>query len=449
MDGLKKTVSYSIQHRLSLSLSLLVIIIGILAGSYNFYTAKHNAKEWQDNYLQQILHIYQTNIKKEFNNNSEIFSANNEAETSLYIKKLPTQQTKFLLEKSILFNIPLDFSNGIKTVKGSNDSYRVAVRTLDSGERLIVAQSTIERDELVTDNALNALIPIFLLVPLIILLLHQYIAHLFLPIKQVSSTINKSQYDDFSTISLTELPKEIHPFVNSINQLLNRIAEHISMQQRFIAEAAHELRSPLTALSLQAERLDNLVTSEQAKKQLAVLRSGIERNRNLVSQLLTLAKAQSGQNYAITSIFLPTTIKMVVEELMPLAKQKNIDIGVVESQQVYIQANEYELCTLFKNLIDNAIKYSNENGVIDIAIEQTDKNTSVSILDSGSGIENADIEHVFSPFYRGIETETLGTGLGLSIVKVIADKLNASIEMRYIDNVGFKVTIVFVKGVYG
>tara|TARA_R110001592_G_scaffold123666_2_gene331854 strand:+ start:4933 stop:6264 length:1332 start_codon:yes stop_codon:yes gene_type:complete len=443
VDGIQKTVSYSIQHRLSLSLSLLVLFIGILAGSYSFYEAKHEAKEWQDNYLQQILHIYQTNLQKGTSTQGEVFSANNEVETNLYIKKLPEKQEKFFIKNKFLFNLPLNLRKGITTIQGSTDTYRVAIRTLDSGERLIVAQSTIERDELAVENALNALIPIFLLVPLIILLLRKYIAHLFLPIKQVSSTINKSQHDDFSTIALTGLPKEIHPFVISINQLLARIAEHISMQQRFIAEAAHELRTPLTALSLQAERLNGLVTSDEAKAQLKRLRTGINRNRELVSKLLTLAKVQSKQNSIETNILLPDIIKTIIEELMPLAEQKKLDIGVVESQNLYIKANEHELCILFRNLIDNAIKYSHENGIIDISITQIKNKIQVIILDCGPGISSDELEHVFSPFYRGIEPDTIGTGLGLSIVKVITDKLGADIEMKCIANVGFEVIVSF------
>jgi len=443
MDGIQKTVNYSIEHRLSVSLSLLVIIIGIFAGSYNFYTAKHDAKEWQDNYLQQILHIYQTNFSKGTSTRGEVFSANNEADTNLYLNKLTSTQEYFHIKKTILFKLPLNIGDGLKTIKGNENSYRVAIRTFDSGERFIVAQSTIERDELVIDNALNALIPIFLLVPLIILLLRKYIAHLFLPIKQTSSTINKSEYDDFSTIDLAGLPKEIHPFVISINQLLVRISEHISMQQRFIAEAAHELRTPLTALSLQAERLDGLVTSDQAKIQLKVLRSGINRNRELVSQLLTLAKVQSNQNSIETNLFLPDIIKTIIEELMPLAEQKKLDIGVIKSQSLYIKANQHELCILFRNLIENAIKYSHESGIIDISITLINDKAQVTILDCGPGISSDELQHVFSPFYRGIESETIGTGLGLSIVKAITDKLAADIKMSYIPNVGFQVSVIF------
>lgn len=448
MDDSKKTISYSIQQRLSLSLSLLIIFIGVLSGCYNFYTAKLDAKEWQDNYLLQILHITQNQEQKKITDSNQIIAVNNEADTNLYIVKLLPNQNNVTISKRTLFNITPDITKGLHTLAGDIGNYRVAISKSPTGERLIIAQSTIERDELVAANAVNALIPIFLLIPLIILLLQKYIAHLFIPIKAASSAINKSQHHDFLAISLCDIPKEIHPFIISINQLLSRVSEHISMQQRFIAEAAHELRSPLTALSLQAERLDSLVVSEQAKTQVEVLRSGIERNRNLVSQLLTLARAQSNQNLITTSISLPATIKMVLEELMPLAEQKNIDIGVVESHNIYIQANEYELCTLFKNLIDNAIKYSDENGVIDISIKQTRKSTAVSILDSGSGIEKKEIEHVFSPFYRGSTSDAIGTGLGLSIVKTIADKLNATIKMHYIDNVGFQVTIIFIKGTH-
>jgi two-component system OmpR family sensor kinase len=443
MDGSSKIVSYSLQKKLTRSLSLLVILIGVIAGCYNFYSTMHNAKEWQDNYLQQIINIYQSNEKHWFNENGQIFSANDEIETNLYIKKIAVSQPNFEIENNVLFKIPLTFTKGLHTIQGSNDTYRVVIHTFNSGEKLVVAQSTIERNELAAENAFNALIPIFLLIPLIVVLLRKYIAYLFMPIKKVSSAINKDQYNDFTSIPISGIPEEIQPFILSINQLLSRVATHISMQQQFIAEAAHELRSPLTALSLQAERLENLVTSKQAICQLKVLRTGIERNRELVSQLLTLAKVQSNKTLIFKDILLTDIVKKVIEEILPLAEQKSIDIGVVESCEAHIKANENELIILFRNLIENAIKYSHDNGVIDISINQKNEQIHISILDCGPGISLTEIDHVFSPFYRGSNSDTIGTGLGLSIVKSIIEKLKARIEMKNIDNVGFKVTVIF------
>ncbi|MBL4908564.1 MAG: HAMP domain-containing histidine kinase [Alteromonadaceae bacterium] len=447
MDGTEKAVSYSIQHRLSVALSLLIVFIGLLSGGYNFYTAKLDAQEWQDNYLLQILNINLNNNAINIDSTSEIFAINDEADTNLYVTKLLPEQYKVNVAGAVLFRVPQNLSNGLHTVIGNISEYRVAIKKMSTGERLIVAQSTIERDELVADNALRAFIPILLLVPLIILLIRQYIVYLFNPIKQTSLLIDQSKYDDFSLISLLDLPKEIHPFVISINQLLIRVSEHISMQQRFIAEAAHELRSPLTALSLQAERLDSLTMSSDAKEQLKTLRAGIERNRDLVSQLLTLAKVQANKKLMTASVPLLTTLKTVLEELMLLAEKKQLDIGVdigsLNANTIFIQADEHELFLIFKNLIDNAIKYSDDCGVIDIKVQQIAGQVLVSILDSGPGIAVEEISQVFSPFYRCLGTNEIGTGLGLSIVKTITDKLGASIKMNNIKNSGFEVIVSF------
>ena len=447
MDGTEKAVSYSIQHRLSIALSLLIVFIGLLSGGYNFYTAKLDAQEWQDNYLLQILNINLNNNAINIDSTSEIFAINDEADTNLYVTKLLPEQYKVNVAGAVLFRVPQNLSNGLHTVIGNISEYRVAIKKMSTGERLIVAQSTIERDELVADNALRAFIPILLLVPLIILLIRQYIVYLFNPIKQTSLLIDQSKYDDFSLISLLDLPKEIHPFVISINQLLIRVSEHISMQQRFIAEAAHELRSPLTALSLQAERLDSLTMSSDAKEQLKTLRAGIERNRDLVSQLLTLAKVQANKKLMTASVPLLTTLKTVLEELMLLAEKKQLDIGVdigsLNANTIFIQADEHELFLVFKNLIDNAIKYSDDCGVIDIKVQQITGQVLVSILDSGPGIAVEEISQVFSPFYRCLGTNEIGTGLGLSIVKTITDKLGASIKMNNIKNSGFEVIVSF------
>ncbi len=447
MDGTKKAVIYSIQHRLSIALSLLIIFIGLLSGGYNFYTIKLDAQEWQDNYLMQILHINQNSNVVNIDSISKVFAVNDEAETNLYIVNLLPYQYNVNVAGSVLFRVPKKLSNGLHTIVGDISDYRVAIKKMSTGERLVVAQSTIERDEFVVDNALRAFIPILLLVPLIILLLRQYIVYLFHPIKQTSLLIDQSKYDDFALISLLDLPKEFHPFVISINQLLNRISEYILMQQRFIAEAAHELRSPLTALSLQAERLNSLTMSSEAKEQLKTLRSGINRNRELVSQLLTLAKVQANDKKNTVNVPLMQTLKTVLEELMPLAEKKQLEINVaidsLNADTLFIQADEHELILLFKNLIDNAIKYSDDDGVIYIKVKQTVGQVSISILDSGSGIAKEEIPLVFLPFYRCLGTNKIGTGLGLSIVKNITDKLGASIKMNNIKNSGFEVIVNF------
>lgn len=450
MDGKEKIVNYSIQQRLSLALSLLIIVIGLLSGGYNYYTAKLDAKEWQDNYLMQISHINKNINAKNLDNTSKVFTEDDEEEDiKLYVVVLAPSQYNVNVAGVDLFRVPLKLTNGVHTVVGDKSDYRIAIKKMSTGERLIVAQSTIERDELVADNALRAFIPILLLVPLIILLIHRYIVYLFNPIKQTSSFIDQSKYDDFSLISSVDLPKEIHPFVKSINQLLIRVSEHILIQQRFIAEAAHELRSPLTALSLQAERLDSLTMSSDAKEQLETLRSGINRNRELVSQLLALAKVQANDQTNSINVSLLETLKLALEELMPLAENKHIDIGVnideLENSNLFIQASEHELFLVFNNLIDNAIKYSDDYGVIDINFTQTEEQVMVSILDSGPGIAAEEISKVFSPFYRCLGTDKVGTGLGLSIVKSITDKIGASIKMRTIKNSGFEVTLKFEK----
>jgi len=370
MDGCQKKLTYSLQNKLSLSLSILILLMGFLSGWYNYFTTQQDAKEWQDDFLLQILHINEKSALNLLKNSSQVFTVSDEPDTNLYILKLAKDNEKVIIANHSFFNIKNNLADGLHTFNASDNNYRVAISTLATGEKLIVAQSTIERDELATGNAIRAILPIILIVPLMIFLIKKYLIHLFKPIAQTTTLINSTDYDNLSMISLLNLPREIHPFVAAINQLLIRISNYVSHQQRFIAEAAHELRSPLTALSLQAERLEKFPMSDKASTELKKLRAGIDRNRNLVAQLLTMARVQADQKQTVSTISLPFIVKTAIEDLMPLAERKNIDIGMVELQDIAICANEFELFTLFKNLLDNAIKYSRNNSVIDLSIKQ-------------------------------------------------------------------------------
>lgn len=434
-------MTYSIQKKLIKSISLLIIFIGMLSTGYTFYTAKHDAMEWQDDYLRQIL-----NLSNKLDSNAlQIITSNDDADTNLYIIKLAIDETRVYDANKLLFTLKKPLKEGLQTVVETDNSYRVALAKSNATEILIVAQNTIERNELILNNILRTTIPIIVLIPLIILLIRKYIVFLFTPITQTSEQINTSNYNDFSTISLFNLPQEIHPFINAINRLLMRVSEHILDQQKFIAEAAHELRSPLTALSLQAERLSSFTMQEQAKNQLQTLREGIARNKNLVEQLLTLASVQKNNVDSVEKHSIIQAITVVIADLMPLIQCKKLDVGIVKSAPFDINVNGHELNILLKNLLDNAIKFSPKNGVIDISILHDEHNSRIEILDSGSGIALDEMDKVFSPFYRTFNTAEIGTGLGLSIVKSIADKIDATIAFKNIANVGLKVTVTFAQ----
>jgi len=232
----------------------------------------------------------------------------------------------------------------------------------------------------------------------------------------------------------------------AINRLLGRVGQSMESQRRFMADAAHELRSPLTALSLQAERLADAEMSGLARERLTVLRQGIERGRSLLDQLLTLAKAQSVIDLPKSRVSIQSIYRRVLEDLMPLAEAKHIDIGVENTLDAEVWASELEMIAVVRNLVDNAIRYTPAEGRVDLSVGTSNGKTFLRVQDNGPGISLPERERVFAPFYRTLGSGQQGSGLGLSIVRTIADRIDAEVRLDYSDakkRTGLSATILF------
>jgi two-component system OmpR family sensor kinase len=204
-------------------------------------------------------------------------------------------------------------------------------------------------------------------------------------------------------------------------------------QRRFVADAAHELRSPMTALSLQAERLAAADLSPVAQQRLMPLRRGIERGRKLIDQLLTLARVQSTATQAPSSVSVFAVYRRVLEDLLPLAEAKNIDIGVEGEQDLQVMISDIDLTAVVKNLVDNAIRYTPEGGRIDLAVSVDGDRARLIISDTGPGIALEERQRVFDPFYRSLGGDEIGSGLGLSIVQAIVERSGAEVKLGVTD----------------
>ena len=219
----------------------------------------------------------------------------------------------------------------------------------------------------------------------------------------------------------------------------------MNAQRRFVADAAHELRSPLTALSLQAERLADVEMSGLARERLTTLRQGIERGRSLLDQLLTLAKAQSATDLPNSPVSVQAIYRRVLEDLMPLAEVKHIDIGFEGTQDADVWASEMDMIAVIKNLVDNAIRYTPEGGRVDLSVNVSNGKAELRIQDGGPGIPLAERDRVFDPFYRTLGSEQIGSGLGLSIVQTIANRIGAEIHLSFTDEsqrTGLNVVVI-------
>jgi len=212
--------------------------------------------------------------------------------------------------------------------------------------------------------------------------------------------------------------------------LLQRMRVLMDQQRRFVADAAHELRTPITALSLQAENLGSVDLPVDARDRVAALRQGIGRTRHLLEQLLALARQDAAlpDAVAIPVIALDATVKEVVAEAMPEAGYLGIDLGFVRVEPATVRGEAVMLIALFRNLLDNALRFTPAGGRIDVRVYCDSDMAILQIEDSGPGVAPEEIGRIFEPFFRGQRPEGDGVGLGLSIVKRIVDRLGGSIE---------------------
>ena len=407
-----QTLKQSLQVRISIALILMFLPLSIIAGAFSYYQTYHEAEELQDDLLRQ---------------------------TAAYINPKTTDYTQIGSENHILIQtfgqedtVPLSdtLGEGFHTIKGSvdddddddDDEYRAYIRQTPQG-KIAVLQETEYRDDLAATAAYQSVLPLLIALPLMILLTVWITYRAMRPVKILSASLGKRRPDDLSPLDGEGVPSEIQGFVTAINQLLQRTGENIRRQQRFIADAAHELRSPLTALSLQAERLTKLPQSDEAREQTGLILQSIQRNRHLLEQLLTHARAQGSETQRnLTDISLQAQFRRVLQELMPLALNKQQDIGVAVENDIRIRADDTEIYTLIKTFTDNAIRYTPAGGRIDIGFSETPTTLTIWVEDDGPGIPAAERSRVTDAFYRILGTEQQGTGLGLSIADAIAKR---------------------------
>ncbi|WP_430293308.1 ATP-binding protein [Pseudomonas sp. B1-22] len=433
MDGLKRRLNESVQFRLSAALSVTILIVALLAGLFAFVSAYDEALEMQDNTLKQVAALFERQqMTLRYPLDTPTIAGDNE-ETRVVVQYLADgAKAPKAGDNSLPLPLPTGLPDGFSTIKVADEQFRVLVRTTTTGERVAISQETESRERDARESAWRGLVPFVILIPVLLLVVADLIRKLFRPIATLAEQIDRRDEQDMAPIDASYLPTEVRSFALAINRLLGRVARSIESQRRFVADAAHELRSPLTALSLQAERLAATEMSGQARERLAKLRQGIDRGRNLIDQLLMLASAQSSSPGTASPVSIHKIYRTVLEDLLPLAEKKQIDLGV-DGDDCQIVASELDLQALIKNLADNAVRYTPAGGKIDLLVHRRGERVVLQVRDTGPGIPESERERVFDAFYRVPGNPEIGSGLGLSIVKTIAARIGASVCLDFTD----------------
>ena len=307
-----------------------------------------------------------------------------------------------------------------------------------------MAETDERRVRLASDISSAVLTAQFAILPIALLMVWFGLAKGIAPLDELRDKIRGRRPQDLSPIDPAEAPEEVRPFILSINELMARLDASLAAQQRFVADAAHQMRTPLAGLKTQAElalRQHDAAGIEHTMRQIVV---GADRAARLVNQLLALARADSDAPAPMARLDLDRLTLEVAREWVPRAMDKRIDLGFESAPTAcYVEGNDVLLRELLGNLLDNAIRYTGPGGRVTARVIANDLIT-LEVEDNGIGIEPIDRERVFERFYRVLGTETEGSGLGLAIVRTIAEVHRARVALDPNPNErGTVVRIVF------
>jgi two-component system OmpR family sensor kinase/two-component system sensor histidine kinase QseC len=339
--------------------------------------------------------------------------------------------------------LPTQAVLGYSDVQVQGTTWRLFT-TVTRDRAIQVAQPLSVRSALAARAAVQGALPMLILALLLALAIWWTVGAALHRLQNVAVEVKRRDADALDPIPDAALPREVSPLVQAFNALLDRLRRASATQRAFVSDAAHELRSPLTALGLQLELLRRASTESERQAALAALSGGIERARRLVEQLLTLARSEPGaKTAAFASVDLSEAVRLAIADVVPLAESKGIELELEGAEGVRVNGDASALRILVRNLVDNAVRYTPNGGRVQVNLRGDAAGAVVIIDDSGPGIARDERERVFDRFYRGAGREEGGSGLGLAIARGIAEQHRALIKLADSPLGGLRVRVLF------
>ena len=414
----------SLEWRLSVVLGTIIAACGVVAAALSFWFAFQEADEQQDSQLIQIASLVDEESIGE-GPRAPVTRIDEDEETRVIILPLVGAPGASVVRYGI--SLPVDLAAGTHTVDIEGVGWRVFVHG-DGAQRFAVAQRTIVRDEIAFGSGKRTLVSLLILIPLLVCIVRYVVRKAFASLRATAREVDEADASTMKPLRTDGMPSEVVPFADAINRLMARLRKLLDENRRFIADAAHELRSPVAALLVQADNVEHAEMSSDARHRLTNLRGGLSRMTKLLDQLLDLARQNADQSLDLATVQLDHVVRSAIEDILPLAQRKGLDLGVVRIEPAPVWGPQQRRYSLVRNAIDNAVRYSPASGTVDVAVWANDEAAMFVVEDTGPGLSDEELQRVFDPFYRVLGNAGHGSGLGLAIVKRVANVMGGSVH---------------------
>ena len=325
-------------------------------------------------------------------------------------------------------DIPLQPKSGFADARAGGKAWRVY--TLHGKSQAVqVAQQVSVRDEIARNAAMGAALPVLLLIPLSWLVVGLALHRTLRRLDALAHDLSTRGALATDKLPLAAVPAELVPLVEGMNGLILQLNAALAAQKRFLADAAHTLRTPIAAMQIEIGNLSADTPNTSQRPRLEALAAGARRAGVLVDQLLRLAWLDEPQSPHSTVFDVAGLLLDCVADQAPLAGHKGIDLGADIAPLVMINGDEEEVRTLFANLIENALIYTPPGGKVDVTLRADDAGFMAEWLDTGPGLPEGAQAHVFERFFRAAPDVAAGSGLGLAIARRIAERHGFSLEV--------------------
>jgi two-component system sensor histidine kinase QseC len=439
----------SIRRRLLVLLLGATAIVWLATGVVSYLDARHEAEELLDAHLAQSAALLVVQVGHDFD---EI-----DVEHAPQLHKYARRAAFQVWEGGSvprLHSVSAPDARLSPTEEGFSSSQVEGRRwrvfsTWDAEHRFLVqvGEQQHARDEITGSIAKNLLLPLFAALPLLAALIWLAVAWAIRPVKALGHQVSARAPDNLAPIVLPDAPVELEPLVARLNDLFARVSQSLENERRFTADAAHELRTPIAALKVQAQVAWGAPDNGERRHALANVILGCDRASHLVDQLLTLARLDpTGGSKTLEPCDVHALARSVLSQVAPLALERSVEVELAPAPPAVARANSALMGVLLRNLIDNAVRYSSAGTTVRVEVSSDAAAIRLTVVDEGPGVPESELDRLGERFHRLPGMTPPGSGLGLSIVRRIAEICGACVRFAPgPDGKGLKVEVIFCK----